>query len=178
MREILSLSSVVLQEAGFTSMQVEIAGQEALLFEDSVALGFVLAYATPKELVVRWAEDAANAIDSYRFALRRGGEKAWNTYVVLLSEQAATYVDAVSLAGIEEDLTGTRKIARAGVVDVGHVRAALLPLLPLQSAPHLDAVDICSEIRERTSELPEKAVDAFLSAADDHLVLQILGETP
>lgn len=84
----------------------------------------------------------------------------------------------VSLGAIEEDLAGTRKIARAGVNDVANLHAAILPLLALQSAPRLDAVDITEEIRQRTTELPPRAVEAFLSSADEAVVIQVLEETP
>jgi hypothetical protein len=51
---------------------------------------------------------------------------------------------------------------------------ALLPLLPVQSAPILDAVDSKSEIRQRATEISPKLLDAFLSEADEQIVLQIL----
>jgi hypothetical protein len=80
------------------------------------------------------------------------------------------------LGAIEEDLTGTRKIAQAGVNEVAELRLALLPLLPFQSAPRLEAVDIAAEIRQRATELPARAVDAFLSSADASVVMQVLEE--
>jgi hypothetical protein len=49
-------------------------------------------------------------------------------------------------------------------------------LMPLQSAPVLDAVDSKEEIRQRTTELAPRIVEAFLSAADTHVVLQLLEE--
>jgi hypothetical protein len=82
-----------------------------------------------------------------------------------------------ALAAIEEDLTGTRKIARSDIRDISDVEAALLPLLPLQSAPKLDAVDMVTEIRQRSTELTPRAVEAFLSGTDVSLVLQVIEET-
>lgn len=97
---------------------------------------------------------------------------------MLVSAGKADYAQSVALGEIEEDLTGRRKIARADVVDIARLRAALLPLLPLQSAPKLEAVDIVSEIRERTTELPARAVEAFLSSAEESVVIQVLEEAP
>jgi hypothetical protein len=34
------------------------------------------------------------------------------------------------------------------------------------------------EIRERTTELPRRVVDAFLSGAEESVVLQVLEESP
>lgn len=79
---------------------------------------------------------------------------------------------------IEEDLTGTRKIARAGIGDVEQLRTALLPLLPIQSAPSLGAVDMPAEIRLRTTELPKRAIEAYLSGAHEASVIQVLEEEP
>jgi hypothetical protein len=84
----------------------------------------------------------------------------------------------VALNVIEEDLTGTWKIARAGIGDVEQLRAALLPLLPIQSAPSLGAVDMPAEIKLRTIELPERAIEAYLSRAQEASVIQVLEEEP
>jgi hypothetical protein len=125
-----------------------------------------------------WPRDTDGATTNYQFGLRRAGQKAWNTYVVLLASSEADYGASVGLSAIEEDLAGTRKIARAGIADIADLREALLPLLPLQSAPVLEPVDVLAEIRQRATELPARAVDAFLSTADDAVVIQILEEQP
>ena len=64
--------------------------------------------------------------------------------VLLARRNPLTIGSRLRYAEIEEDLTGTRKIARSGIRDSSDLRAALLPLLPLQSAPKLEAVDITS----------------------------------
>ncbi|MFT3669541.1 MAG: hypothetical protein QM795_13405 [Pseudoxanthomonas sp.] len=125
-----------------------------------------------------WVSDSDNAITKYQFGLRKSGIKAWNTYLVLLTPELPDYARLVSLGAIEEDLGGTRKIARAGVRDLSDIGAALLPLRPLQTAPRLEAVDMKEEIRERTTELPPRAVEAFLSGAEESVVLQVLEELP
>jgi hypothetical protein len=176
MIDILSSSAHLLSEAGFSVQPVSVGGRAALVFEDATVLGFLLVYDTPSKLIELWARDADIAVASYQFGLRRAGQKAWNTYLVLLASSAPDYARSIRLSAIEEDLTGTRKLARANIADIADLRAALLPLLPLQSAPMLEPVDIGSEIRQRATELTSRAVDAFLSMANDAIVMQILEE--
>jgi hypothetical protein len=112
-----------------------------------------------------------------QLGLRRAQSKAWNTYTVFLAVAKANYGQRVALSSIEEDLAGTRKLARAGISDSEDLRAALLPLLPIQNAPDLEAVDMSAEIKLRTTELPTRVVDAFLSPrAQETSVAQILEE--
>lgn len=178
MNDILHSSGELLREAGHATEQVTIHQREALVFEGNTVLGFLFAYDTIEDLIKGWVSDSDNAIATYQFGLRKSGMKAWNTYLVLLSPEPPDYARTVSLGAIEEDLSGTRKIARAGIRDLEDLGAALLPLRPLQSAPRLEAVDMKKEIRERTTELPPRAVDAFLSGAEESVVLQVLEETP
>ena len=100
--------------------------------------------------------------------------KAWNSYLVLLAEAAADYGENILLGSIEEDLVGTRKIARAGILTAEDTRLAILPLLAIQNAPHLEAVDMAAEIRLRTTELPVELVEAFLSGAAETTLAQLL----
>ncbi len=178
MMEIITLSAEVLSEVGFTTSRISINDRDVLVFEDPTVLGFLFAYENSGELIGAWEKDAGRAIADNQFGLRRAAQKAWNTYVVLVAGETGDYSHSSALAAIEEDLTGTRKIARAGVSDMADLRAALLPLLPLQAAPKLEAVDIQAEIRQRATELPPRAIDAFLSAADGTVVMQVLEEAP
>jgi hypothetical protein len=163
-------------EAGFSTSPVSIGDRHALMFEDNTVLGFLLDYEDPSSLIEGWSKDADTAIAAHQFGLRRAAKKAWNAYTVLLTGHEADYPQSVALGTIEENLVGTRKIARAGVVDVTELRIALLPLLPLQSSPKLESVDIIAEIRQRTTELPSRAVEAFLSNADESVVIQVMEE--
>lgn len=178
MIDILTSSAKVLGEAGFTVTTVSVGTRQAMAFEDKNVLGFIFSYDDASRLMLEWSTDADQAISTYQFGLRKAGLKAWNAYIVLLASGAADYAQTVSMGAIEEDLAGTRKIARAGVNDIADLHAALLPLLALQSAPRLEAVDIADEIRQRTTELPPRAVDAFLSSADEAVVMQVLEEIP
>lgn len=178
MREILHSSGQLLKEAGYATEQVTLDQRQALMFEGSTVLGFLFVYESVADLMKNWASDSDSAIAAYQFGLRKSGIKAWNTYLVLLTPEPPDYARIVSLGAIEEDLGGTRKIARAGIRDQADLGAALLPLRPLQSAPRLEAVDMKKEIRERTTELPQRVVDAFLSGAEESVVLQVLEESP
>jgi hypothetical protein len=169
-------SADVLKDVGFSTAAASVEGRNALAFEDATVLGFILIYDSPRQLIANWSLHTNGIIQSYQLGLRRAGSKAWNTYVVLLAIDVPDYAETVALSAIEEDLAGTRKIARAGIADAADLRAALLPLLPLQRAPKLEAVDIVTEIRERTTELPPRAVEAFLSTAEETVVLQVLEE--
>jgi hypothetical protein len=174
--DILAASAEVLGEVGFLTNPISIGGRQALAFEDATVLGFVFAYDDPAKLIEGWGKDTDQTISAHQFGLRRAAQKAWNVYVVLLTSAEADYAQSVALGAIEEDLVGMRKISRAGVTDLADLRSALLPLLPLQSAPRLEAVDIIAEIRQRTTELPTRAVNAFLSNADDAVIIQVLEE--
>ncbi|MDQ7310443.1 hypothetical protein ABE587_07310 [[Pseudomonas] hibiscicola] len=178
MIEILQSSSDLLREAGYSTERTALGQREALVFDGDTVLGFLFAYDSAADLMKNWPADSDAAISAYQFGLRKSGTKAWNTYLILLTSEPADYAKAVSLGAIEEDLGGTRKIARAGIQDVADLGAALLPLLALQSAPRLEAVDMRKEIRQRTTELPARVVDAFLSGAEESVVIQVLEESP
>jgi len=178
MIEILTSSVNILTGAGFDTMPISINGREALAFEDAMVLGFLFTYQEPNDLIEAWNRDSSRAITDNQFGLRRAGQKAWNAYCVFLATGNSTYVNLAALAAIEENLEGTRKIARSDIGSLADLRAALLPLLPLQSAPKLDAVNIEEEIRQRATELQPRAIDAFLSNAEESVVIQVLEETP
>lgn len=178
MNDILLNSADLLTEAGFLTRHVSISEHEALVFENPTVIGFLLTYDAPLALVKNWEREANRLIADHQFFLRRAGQKAWNTYVVLLAAGVTDYASLAALTAIEEDLVGTRKIARGQIGDIADLRAALLPLLPLQTAPKLEAVDIVAEIRQRSTELQPRAVDAFLSSADEAIVIQVLEEAP
>jgi hypothetical protein len=164
MIDVLEESNRLLQTAGISTLLIETVRGKALAFEGATILGFVLGY------------EASALVAENQLSLRRARDKAWNTYTVLLAAAEANYAERVALSSIEEDLTGTRKLARAGISDAERLQAALLPLLPIQNAPQLEAVDMPSEIRLRTTELPRRVVDAFLSGAQEGAVIQVLEE--
>ena len=143
-------------------------------FENDTVLGFVLHFHDAATLIEEWRTSSLHVLDDARLSLRQAGAKAWNTYLVLLADEAGDYGENLTLGSIEEDLVGTRKIARAGVAHAEELRAALMPLLGIQNAPRLDKVDMIDEIRLRTSELPAELVEGFLSNASDSVLFQFL----
>lgn len=145
-----------------------------ILFENDSILGFVLCFRDASVLLERWQPSSQRVLQVAQFALRRAERKAWNTYLVFLTEAAGDYGQNILLGAVEENLIGTRKIARAGVNGIEAVHAAMLPLLAIQNAPRLDAVDMAAEIRLRTTELPGELVDAFLGGASDATLAQLL----
>ena len=176
MNDILAECPRLLAEASIVVSPV--ADLPALAFEGATVLGFLLTYPNAAALLAHWRQDAGALVAAHQFGLRRAQAKAWNTYVILLAGDAPTYGEQVALSAVEEDLSGTRKIARAGIVDLDGLRSVLLPLLPIQSAPRLEPVDMRGEIRLRTTELPDRAVEAFLSQAPVAVVDQALEELP
>ena len=163
-----------LSDAGYSIGDLNELDGTVITFENDTVLGFVLLYPDAAKLIDSWKTDSARVFGKVQPALRKAGEKAWNAYLVLLAETGGKYGQTIALENIEENLVGTRKIARSGVEVPGELRNALMPLLSLQNAPRLEAVDMPNEIKMRTSELPPKLVECFLSSASDSVLLQIL----
>jgi hypothetical protein len=178
MIDLLEESRRLLNASNILTNVIDTARGKGLAFEGVTALGFIIPYPGAASLLESWSADAAALISEHQLSFRRAQAKAWNVYTVFLAADSANYGELVALNGIEEDLTGMRKIARAGIGDVEQLRAALLPLLPIQSAPSLAAVDMPAEIRLRTTELPERAIEAYLSKAQEASVIQVLEEEP
>jgi hypothetical protein len=173
----MSALPIVLQlfiDANYSVAELEGSNGKYLAFEGDTVLGFVLEFSDTRNLIEHWRSHSQQVLKASQFGLRRAEAKAWNAYLILLTTEPADYGAAITLSAIEEDLTGTRKIARAGVISELDARATLLPLLAIQNAPQLDAVDMAAEIRLRTSELPSELMDAFVSGAPDATLLQML----
>ena len=177
MTDLFTLSERLLTASGYDLLRLSHAETPSLAFESDTVLGFMHVYDTPADLLARWPRDYENAIRRFSFAFRRAEEKAWNAYAVFLAAAEADAKTAHALDAIEEDLSATRKIARAGMHTSEDVKAALLPLLPIQNAPQLEAVDISSEIRERAQDLPTAALDAFFDDRPEEEVLHLLENT-
>ena len=171
---VLQIVSQQLSEASYSVTALEEPSVKYLAFEGDTVLGFVLTFPDTRSLIKNWRPHSHQVLQAAQFGLRRAEAKSWNAYLILLAEEPADYGASVALSAIEEDLTGTRKIARAGVSDEEGARAALLSLLAIQNAPQLDAVDMASEIRLRTTELPTDLVEAFVGGAPDAAILQML----
>lgn len=171
---VLQIVSQQLSEANYSVAALEEPSVKYLAFEGDTVLGFVLAFPDTRSLIGNWRSHSQQVLKAAQFGLRRAEAKSWNAYLILLASEPADYGASVALSAIEEDLTGTRKIARAGIGNEDDARGALLSLLAIQNAPQLDAVDMASEIRLRTTELPTDLVEAFVGGAPDVAILQML----
>lgn len=166
--------------AGFSTRYAEIpainggATLETLAFEDATVLGFVVAYDDPAQLIASWKADGNRIAMRHRDALQAARQKAWNAYLVLISRSTADFTQLLALGQIEEDLVALRKITKAGVTGAVGARMALLPLLPFQAAPSLDPIDMRKEIESRSTELDNDVIAAFLSNADEGVLMQLL----
>lgn len=176
MKSILDGVSAALRTGEIEAQQGELTETAFLVFEGQTVMGFVVHYPSVTALLDSWRGDLDALVSRFRFGIRRADRKAWNTYGVLLADGHADPSEQSRLGLIEEDLTGTRKIARA-IGDGSDLERAILPLLPLQHAPRLEAIDIRAEIRLRTKELPADLVDVFLSDAPDSVVLQVMEDS-
>jgi hypothetical protein len=180
MNDILETVRDVLTDARFAVRQLQpMTGPSgsmhcAIAFESDTVIGFVLAYNTVAALVEGWRAASETLVGSQSELLGAAGPKAWNTYLVLLSHDDANFGEALALGQIEEDLEGMRKIARAGVRGPAATESALLPLLPFRAAPVLEPINMAAEITDRAGELSPEIVRAFLSGADQAVVLQIV----
>ena len=163
-----------LSSAGYSVGNMETEEDTVTTFENDTVLGFVLHYQDAATLIENWRSSSLRVFERARFSLRQAGAKAWNAYLVLLADEPSDYGQNIILCSIEENLVGTRKIARAGVAEPEELRNALMPLLNMQNAPHLDKVDMVAEIILRTSELPVDLVEGFLSNASDSVLFQLL----
>ncbi|MGR4930610.1 hypothetical protein ACIPUD_27960 [Bradyrhizobium sp. CAR08] len=170
MTSTISKVQTILTDAGYAMGKI---GQTTT-FEDDVVLGFVFMYPDAAALMERWYDDHTQVLKNAQFALRRSDAKAWNVYFLALADQPANYAEKVTLSAIEENLVGTRKIARAGMIVGDDLREALLPLLPIHNTSQVQAVDMPAEIRLRTTELSTELVEVFLSDAPVDTVLQML----
>jgi hypothetical protein len=176
--DLIAASENILSGAGYSVRRSDVRGRQSTIFENGTVLGFIFGYSTVAELLKNWTDDANTAISSNQLGLRRVQLKAWNAYSIFLASGDADFAQTVLLGSIEEDLTATRKIAKGNVASLEDVHAALLPLLPIQSAPQLEAVDMKAEVRLRTSELPARVVQAYLSEANEPHVARLIEEEP
>lgn len=164
----------LLVNGGYSVGELHVGACNIVIFENATVLGFVFLYRDSMQLLENWRAHSDLVLRETQFSLRRAGEKAWNTYTVFLSADHANPHDRAKLQGIEEDLVGTRKIARAGVKDPEELRLALLPLMGIQYAPKLEPIDMAKEIRLRTSELPDELIDGFIADAPKSMMTKLL----
>ena len=164
----------LLVNGGYAIGELYAGDRLVVIFENATVFGFIFLYDDYTELLDNWQVDSERTLRETQFRLRQAGEKAWNTYTVFLSDNPSMQDVGVHLQRIEENLVGTRKIARTGVRNADELRLALLPLLGIQNAPKLEPIDMAHEIRLRTSELPVDLVDGFIADAPKSIMTQLL----
>jgi len=172
--DILFEAERLLSRAKFSTFPLLSLECRSLAFENQTVIGFLHAYDTVDSLVANWRADTETTLGRYALALRRAGDKAWNVYTVFLATGPIAPAVRSSLHSIEEDLSGTRKIARGEIETSDDLREALLPLLPIQNAPMLEAVDVAAEIQSRSRDVPTNGVNAFLAHSRDEEIIAIL----
>jgi len=174
MIDVFTTAERLLTAADYVLLRLADTETPSLAFEGRTVVGFMHVYDIPSDLVRFWQRDHEDAIRRLSFAFRRAGDKAWNTYAVFLAAADPDVRATHAMHVIEEDLSATRKIARAGLHTSADVRSALLPLLPVVNAPLLERIDIASEMRERAQDVPPAALDAFLQNRPEEEVLELL----
>src|ERR1700723_2856331 len=85
--DLLMISDEVLCEAGFLTRRVRLDNKEAIAFEDATVVGFLFQYPTAPDLVSSWVAESDGAINNNQLGLRRAGQKAWNTYLIMLAQE-------------------------------------------------------------------------------------------
>lgn len=153
----------VLRDAGYETWHWEGERGGAVCFEGEAVLGFCHAFETADALLESWPARETAALRAHSARLRASGQKAWNVYTVLLTSDDGDESRQRAIALIEEDLSRSRKIARAGMVAQEAIEFALSPLLPLRiSTNPLTEGDLGDRVRRKLADLPSEAVEAFL----------------
>ena len=145
--------------------------ESIVTFEDETILGMCKIYDSSKKLIDNWRKDQDLFFTENAISLRNSSKKAWNIYIVLLTNDSAESED--ELLQIEEDFVGARKIARANIVSYQSLVDALLPILPIQNKVVLETNKSLQELKARL-ELSEAAFNELIN--DDTDINQILSE--
>ena len=83
--------SNLLSDAGYSIGALETEQGAVTTFENNTVLGFILYYPNAETLIEEWRKHSSLVLDHAQFALRTAGQKAWNTYLVLLADQMTDY---------------------------------------------------------------------------------------
>jgi len=173
--DVLQIASEFLSKSGYDVVFEAAPGIRCVGFENDVLFGFLIVFESVELLLEQWSNVSEEIYSRYQFQIRSSRDKAWNAYSILLAEGQANEQQRRLFSEIEEDLVGTRKIARGVSPDEVDIRNALLPVLRLQKAPQLEPVDMAAEIRVRAADIPGSALEAFLDAAPDDEVIRLMG---
>ena len=156
---------IVLREAGYATFPWTGGRVPVVCFEDEVVVGFAHVFPSFTDMLSGWQDVQNLSLARYGASLRVGGRKAWNVCSVFLTAGQADTKQVRAAGRIEEDFVTTRKIARADIRSPVELRRALLPLLPLQNSPSLEAVDLRERVRTRSKDMPATVLEGFIGSA-------------
>ena len=163
--EIETQIEIVLREAGYTTLPWIGGRVPVVCFEDDVVAGFAHVFPSVTDMLSGWRDVQNLSLARHAASLRVGGRKAWNVCCVFLTAGQADAGQSRAAGRIEEDFVTTRKIARADIRSPVELRRALLPLLPLQNSPSLEAIDLRERVRTRSKEMPTTVLEGFIGSA-------------
>jgi hypothetical protein len=149
---ILHQCDAVMRQGGYLT-RLSSGEMTLLAFEDEVVMGFIAEFVSVDEIISRWENIQHSFLAAQGKVLSQAPRKSWNIYSVFLTLDTTNPLqDRLTL--IEEDLRGTRKIARVCQGDQAGIERALLPLLPML-------------VRTGTTQIgPEAALAAKLDKAE------------
>lgn len=169
-------TEILLRDAAYVTRQWAGSDVPMISFENETIIGFVHFFDSSDRLLREWESIEDKALKKFRFSIKSAGQKAWNVYSVFLSSDQQKDESQISLTNIEENFRETRKIARDGVDSFEGIRAALLPLLPIQNSPLLDEVNFVERLSANLGEIHRDGADAFLRGGTAHEIAEILAE--
>ena len=154
MSDIIEWTEDHLTYADYDVRRDNVNGQTVLSFENDAVFGFVLSFNSAHDMLTNWGSRAEGILARNTLVIRRAEVKAWSVYLVLLASGSPGSGEQYAVSDIEENLVGTRKIARANVTSFDRCREAILPLLPLPKAPGLEPIDFEAELKKRSTSIP------------------------
>jgi hypothetical protein len=134
---LLAAVSDLLVSSGFRAVSIESSGEwgssHVRLFEDPYSLAAIVVYDTWKELLNRWPDAQAAAVDIVSTRVAKSEPKSWDVYLVLLTPAFADVIAAREVNAIRYDTTRVRKLILTGdeLRTLDDVRRTILPLLPV-----------------------------------------------
>lgn len=174
--DIQTQAEIILRSAEYDTWTWGGLPHTVVCFENAALAGFVHVFASGEELLAEWRGAQQTTLSRHSAALRAAGNKAWNVYSVLLSEAEAVPEIARAVERIEEDFTLTRKIARLGVTTRDALEHALMALTKVAAKPDLEEAQFAMRLRMRLSDVPERALTAFLGETPAQELARMLGE--
>ncbi len=156
---------IVLREGGFVTRPWSGGLVPVVCFEDDVIVGFAHVFPGVTDMLSSWRDAQDLSLARHAASLRVGGRKAWNVCSVFLTAGQADPGQVRAAGRIEEDFVTTRKIARADIRSPVELRRTLLPMLPLQNSPSLEAADLRERVRTRSKEMPSAVLEGFIGSA-------------